>query len=278
MKYKYTTLRRTDDFLDSISPIYEESKIMQAIQDACAKSGLLLERATKEVIEQFFPQTCTFTIALWEESVGIVPDETTPLEQRRAAVLSRRVKLESLTPERMSVVLSTLMKKGDWVDVQEGIGKHTFRVFPVSDSFEYDIKAIVEKIKEIKPSHKSFQIGHEFKPSDLVIETDLMNKRFPPKFCDEIVCGQWPDESTKPIRMEADLVLDTGHSNHDNRLLFPGERETNEPNIHGTLQLERNYADLTINQGNATDIPNKYFVGGDSAEKITGGDEFGTGD
>ena len=44
MKYKYTTLSRTDDFLDSIPPIYEESKIMQAIQDACAKSGLLLER------------------------------------------------------------------------------------------------------------------------------------------------------------------------------------------------------------------------------------------
>ena len=158
MKYKYTTLSRTDDFLDSISPIYEESKIMQAIQDACAKSGLLLERATKEVIEQFFPQTCTFTITLWEESVGITPDESVPLEQRRAAVLSRRVKLESLTPERMEKILAPLLSDGGRIEVEEGISKHTFYVW-VDGSLVSHFVILSDKIKEIKPSHKSFMLG-----------------------------------------------------------------------------------------------------------------------
>lgn len=262
MKYKFTTHELANIYLDSISPVYEESRLMQAIQDALAAYSLRMELTIDEIVDQFFPQTATFTIGLWEESVGIEPDESKPLEERRAAVLSRKVRMESLTPERLSSIIQPLLNEEQGVLVEEGIGKHTFRVSVISKDTGYDQKKVIDKVREVKPSHKSFQIGHAFPLTEISLNTEFIAQKFRPKYAGEIVCGQWPQESTRPIIVESDIELETEFIPAPNRYLFPGERRTNEPNLHGTIQLEENY-DMIIDQGSATDMPDTVISGGE---------------
>ncbi len=261
-KYKHITHKLAEEYLDSISPIYEESRLMQAIQDAIARSSLNLKMRVQDVVNQFFPQTCTFTIDLWEESVGIKPDNSKTLAERRAAVLSRRVRLESLTPERLAAILTPLVGDGRGVVVEEGIGKHTFRVSVVSGDTRYSQRRVIEKIEEVKPSHKSYQIGHIFPTIEVELEGQFIAQKFRPKYAGEIACGQFPYESTRPIVVESELEVNLDFINSPNRYLFPGERFVNEPNLHNTLELEKNY-DMIIDQGSATDTPEIYLSGGE---------------
>ncbi|MDR2044150.1 MAG: YmfQ family protein [Clostridium sp.] len=106
--------------------------------------------------DEIFPQTCTWSIAIWEWVYGIEPDERLPLPYRRARLLSRKLQRPPINPAHIEAVLSALT--GCPVIITENVAPYTFHVEvdeSVGAAVDYD--ALYKVLREIKPSHLSFK-------------------------------------------------------------------------------------------------------------------------
>lgn len=75
--------------LGYLPPLYDNSQVMQSVLDA---QGTELDKfwaGVQDILAQYFVQTATWSIDLWEEELGITPDASQAIEDRRGRVLAR---------------------------------------------------------------------------------------------------------------------------------------------------------------------------------------------
>ena len=144
-------------FLEYISPIYEQSIIMQAIMEAIGAEWDDVDRLTDEVFAQLFPQTATWGIMYWEWLLGIPPNDSLSIEQRRARVLTRMQTRWSMTKERMEQLIRTFSQDKQ-AFIREFFDQYRFEVlFSLTQSV--DLGTVYEVIEEAKPAHLSYSLA-----------------------------------------------------------------------------------------------------------------------
>jgi hypothetical protein len=122
-----------------------------------------------------FPQTCTWSIAIWEFVYGYEPDGGKTLEWRRARILAHKWSSPPINPARIEAALSALT--GCPVHITEHVAPYTFQVVVdetdiggTSDGSLYDFRAALRLLRRIKPSHLSFRyesyIAPEYEGTD----------------------------------------------------------------------------------------------------------------
>lgn len=117
------------------------------------------------------PQTCTWSIAIWEWVYGIEPDETLQLEYRRQRILSKFVGLKPINPEVIRRGVTALIGGADGeVEVNDFAGPYRFEVIlhPAGKK-PLNYAKIFTYIREIKPAHLAFDAAIETK-LDITIE------------------------------------------------------------------------------------------------------------
>lgn len=105
---------------------------------------------------EIFPQTCTWSIPIWEWVYEIKPDDTLTLEYRRQRIMAKRLSHPPINPDRIGAVLSALA--GCPVTITDPIAPYMFRV--IMDESEHTIfshAAVLKLLRTIKPSHLSFR-------------------------------------------------------------------------------------------------------------------------
>ena len=147
----------------SVSPIYYQSRVMQAIFQVIGQEWDDVERIVDEILLQLFPQTATWGLKYWEELLEIPVNESIPIERRRALVLAR-IKLKApVTPARIASVTKILAgEAAEYVEVLENVDPHVFRVIVGAKEKGIDYLALYREIKRIKPSHESFVLGNSY--------------------------------------------------------------------------------------------------------------------
>jgi len=137
-------------FLGYISPIYEQSVIMQAVMEAIGAEWDEAEKLADEVLAQLFPQTATWGITYWEWLLGIPPNHSVPIEQRRARVLASMQTRWPITQERMENIVNQFVvdKKAF---IEEHYSEYTFTVVMPHGGFE--LPNIIPVVEESKPAH-----------------------------------------------------------------------------------------------------------------------------
>lgn len=144
-------------FLGYISPIYEQSVIMQAIMETIGAEWDDVDGLTDEVFAQLFPQTATWGIMYWEQLLGIPPNDSIPIEQRRTRVLTRMQTRWPMTKERMEQLVRTFSKDKQ-AFIQEFFDQYRFEVlFSLTQSV--DLGTVYEVIEEAKPAHLSYSLA-----------------------------------------------------------------------------------------------------------------------
>lgn len=116
--------------------------------------------------DEIFPQTCTWTIAIWEWLYGIEPDESLSLEFRRQRILAKICALRPINPEVIRRGVAALIGTDpEGVEVNDFVGPYRFEVIlhPGENPFPYN--RIDQYIWEIKPSHLAF---------DTLVETKVV--------------------------------------------------------------------------------------------------------
>jgi len=108
--------------------------------------------------DEIHPQTCTWSIGIWEWVYGFEPDESMTLQERRDRILNKIIRDAPINPASIEEAVAAIT--GCTVDVFEHTGPYRFRVeIDESGGSDYDLRAALMKVKQIKPSHLSFEFG-----------------------------------------------------------------------------------------------------------------------
>ena len=142
---------------------HEQSK---AIIETLADASLEAKAALADVMDQFFVDTATWGLTLWEWQVGLQTDAFLSVDARREAVLQKLVANGNTTAEMIR-------------DIAESITGYEARVIVNSDysfSLEFlgekneladiDVEDVRSVVEQIKPAHLQFVIS-EIRWSDL---------------------------------------------------------------------------------------------------------------
>lgn len=144
-----------DLMLDSVVPIYDNSVLTLYTFQAF---GIILSKEfdfIPDLVNQMFPQTATWGIALWEKEYGIIPDASKTIEQRRQYLLSVMYKKSPMTPYRIKQLVYSIT--GLENNVTEGTSPNTITI---------DIYGYIPNLTELRtvldkrlPAHINYEFN-----------------------------------------------------------------------------------------------------------------------
>lgn len=102
---------------------------------------------------EIHPQTCTWSIAVWEWVYGFEPDESMALEERRRRILSKVIGAKPINPEVLRRGISVV--SGAEAEVTDFIAPYRFGVTLNITNNPIPMERVLRYIYEAKPAHLS---------------------------------------------------------------------------------------------------------------------------
>jgi len=134
---------------------YQNSRVMGAIAEVQGTELNMLHTALDEILKQFFIDTATWGLNLWDEFLGL-KTEAYSIEERRRLLKSKLIMQPPVTRERFKKLLDGV---ADSVDVIEHYGEYNFEVvLLVKTNLRTAFEKILEQIEDNKPAHLSYQL------------------------------------------------------------------------------------------------------------------------
>ncbi len=177
--------------LKSVSPIYGQSKIMQAVFEAVGAEFADLDQLSDDVLAQLFPQTATWGIVYWEALLGLKSNRDLPIEQRRARALSKMQQRWPVTPARMEIYISSV-SGGIPVMIAQNVADYTFRADMYAGEQLLNLIDVARTIESTKPAHLAYQLCVAFRMGIGAIERNSA-WLFDFPLCDTHKTGTHPD-------------------------------------------------------------------------------------
>ena len=141
------------EMIGYISPIYEQSKVMQAIFEAIGSEFDDAYKLSNDILKQLFPQTATWGLIYWEDAVNIISNNE-DIERRRGKVIAKLQSRYTITPLKMAMILKNYT--GADIEIKENIAPYTFEVkLTGRQGFPKSLEDLYKEVKKIKPSHLS---------------------------------------------------------------------------------------------------------------------------
>jgi hypothetical protein len=138
-----------------IPPYYKKSKIVNGILGAVENETDRLVEFALDVIRQGNPILATWGLSEWEKQLKLPPlPEGTPIETRRARVVSRLNIPPLITPEEMERIAGEFTRTKRATVVEYGREKRFVVNIPLNDLI--DLPELVETVHEMRPKHLSF--------------------------------------------------------------------------------------------------------------------------
>ena len=104
--------------------------------------------------DEAFPQTCTWSIAIWEWVYGFPVDEELSLPYRRNRILAHIIGEAPLNPEVIRRGVAALTEAE--VEIIENVAPYTFKVVVTPSGASVNYSEIWRYLRRIKPAHLSF--------------------------------------------------------------------------------------------------------------------------
>ena len=146
---------------------YDRSRIGLWLFEVIGREYDSMAELSAELRYEAFPQTCTWSIGIWEficdlqKPADLPDDEGQALQIRRARLMAKHWDRPPVNPARTEAILSSIT--GCQVNITENVALNTFRVDVVGDSDMaktgfIDFKDAVAVLRAIKQSHLSFEM------------------------------------------------------------------------------------------------------------------------
>lgn len=192
-----------DRMLEYLPPYYQASRVIEAILSAQGQEIDKLFEALDQTLEQFFVVSATWGLRYWEELLGLLVNETLPVDERRRQILAKRRGVA----QPLLVILQAI---APGLEARFGGDIIPF-VLPVKhNAAEYDFGVLIPTLEIRKPAHKtySFQLLPPDQPSGYVIYGNHAAGRGKVAFQPEagaVYAGRWPRWNT-PGQMRTGAV------------------------------------------------------------------------
>lgn len=152
---------------------YDNSYIGLWMYEVIGREWDEMRRWAEGLKDEINPQTCTWSIGIWEWVYGIETNESLPIEYRRQRILAKIIGVRPINPEIIRRGVAALIGgELDEVEVNDFVGPYRFEVIlHPSGKSPFPYIKIFEYVREIKPSHLAFEAAVETKV-DIKIEID----------------------------------------------------------------------------------------------------------
>jgi hypothetical protein len=155
--YEYFSQKKPDSIKDS--------SIFDKVYASIGRQLDKLLRDKEDLILQLNPQTCTWTIDMWEDMCGI-EHSSQPLDIRRATVIGKLSQISPITTARMESILKNY---ADDVHIDEYFSEYRFDVIlKTKTTLHASIDYIMNQIEELKPCHLAYQLITDYILSILI--------------------------------------------------------------------------------------------------------------
>lgn len=132
---------------------YNRSFIGLWIYEAIGREWDELREWSEGMRTEIHPQTCTWSIGIWEWVYGFTADESLPLEERRRRVLSRVFSAKPITLEALRRSISATA--GAEAEVKDFVAPYSFGVMLHVTDNPVPLERVLHYIYETKPAHLS---------------------------------------------------------------------------------------------------------------------------
>ena len=131
-----------------------------AILKTLEKQSRISAAQIDDLLKQFFVETATWSLHLWEAKYGIAVDESMPLTKRRAAVRDKMTAAGNTTAEMVRQLAMALtgyearvvVHSADYSFSLEFLGEETTLA-------DIDVSQVRKMVEQIKPAHLQFIIS-----------------------------------------------------------------------------------------------------------------------
>lgn len=158
-----------------VSPIYDNSYVALWMYQAIGLEYDDLWAAVSKLREQFFPETATWALPLWEQRYGLISEGTD--EERRQRISKAKQRNQPFTPAALE----------SWISEMTALEVHVVELTPPSHfavqltyngQVEPNIaKKIREFVMRVKPSHLFFEIQYVAR-GQILLETSSVYRTF----------------------------------------------------------------------------------------------------
>jgi hypothetical protein len=146
---------------------YDRSRLGLWLYEAIGREWDEMGGWAKELKLEIFPQTCTWSISIWEWVYGFETDDTLQLEYRRQRILAKIIQQSPINPETIRRGVAALT--GADVEVHESTVPYTFDVVIHPSENPLNYFEVWRYVREVKPSHLAFHAEIETK-IDITVE------------------------------------------------------------------------------------------------------------
>lgn len=179
-------------FLEYLSPIYEQSAIMQTIIDTIGQEWDDVNELVDEVCNQLFPQTATWGIVYWEALLRIPINKSVPLEQRRARILAKMQTRWPVTRKRMEDLINQFVQFKD-ARIKERYAEYYIDIILPFSGFNFT--EITRLVDDVKPAHLATNYEARAKELALTIATNPRSWHFNYPLTNEVTMATKPGKS-----------------------------------------------------------------------------------
>jgi len=147
--------------LERMPPYYLTSYIMRSVWDAQGHEIDRLNDTLDEILEQFFVDTATWGLELWEQFLGLPIDKTKPEQFRRERIKAKLRGYGTVTKGLIKNVASAFAN-GE-VEVIEYPSEYKFVVkFVGVKGIPPNMSDLTKTIEEIKPAHLNYEYQYTY--------------------------------------------------------------------------------------------------------------------
>lgn len=149
------------DLMAYLPLYYSKTGVMAKIQQVLAEEIGLIKYSLSDAFAQFFVDTATWGLALWEEFLGIKTDKSKPIEHRRS-VIKAKIRGSGTTTKEMIKRVAMAYSGGE-VDIIEYPEEYRFVVkFIGVRGIPPNMPDLTNTIEQIKPAHLAFSYIYTF--------------------------------------------------------------------------------------------------------------------
>lgn len=160
------------DLMKYLPWYYQDSKIMKEIQSTIGKEFCILDFFIKNLEKQFFIDTATWGLSIYEKELGLKTNMSLTYEERRE-IIKAKLRGRGTTTKAMIKNTAEAFSGGE-VDVIEYPEEYFFIVkFIGVKGIPRNMQGFIDMLETIKPAHLGYEFEYRFTTCQMLIDNNV---------------------------------------------------------------------------------------------------------
>lgn len=173
------------DLMEYLPPYYENSRVMRNILEAIAIEVGEQKYVLEDILKQFFVDTATWALDLWEREVEIDTDKSKVNEARREVIKAKIRGTSTVTKEMLKN--TCLAYTNAEVEIIEDNANSKFIIkFIGIKGIPSNMEGLIQTIEDIKPAHLGYEFQYTYTVWQMFIDNGFTWQQAQTKTWDEL--------------------------------------------------------------------------------------------